>query len=143
MSRNLLALVEEAVTEAIAFQYASWSHRATESRSRMLRVLQDQPRLVPVHDRPKTRADCSGVPRPCPYVGCKYNTYLEVKKNGSILFRKPGLEPDEVDPLNSCVLDIIDRSGSVSCEEAGEALGVTRHQVASVEMDVLGRLRNG
>ena len=37
--------------------------------------------------RPKTRADCIGDPRPCPWVGCKYHLFLDViPKTGSIVF---------------------------------------------------------
>src|SRR5579862_8754179 len=27
-------------------------------------------------ERPRTRADCANVARPCPWVGCKHNLYL-------------------------------------------------------------------
>ena len=38
------------------------------------------------HWRPKTRADCASVPRPCPYVGCRHHLFLEVAESGSIQF---------------------------------------------------------
>ena len=36
------------------------------------------------HKRPKTRADCANVPRPCPYVGCRHHLFLEVTMKGGI-----------------------------------------------------------
>ena len=64
---------------------------------------------VPNHDRPVKRADCIGGCRPCPYVGCKFNTYLDVNEKGGIRFNWPGKEPHEVPADQSCVLDMIDR----------------------------------
>src|SRR5687768_4676303 len=29
-------------------------------------------------ERPQTRAECQGVPRPCPYVSCSHHLYLDV-----------------------------------------------------------------
>src|SRR3954470_15585872 len=35
--------------------------------------------------RPKTRADCVNMERPCPYVSCKYNLYVDVNpRTGSV-----------------------------------------------------------
>jgi hypothetical protein len=59
-------------------------------------------------DRPKTRGDCAKSPRPCPYVGCSKNLYLDV--NGrSIKFNFPGREPGDMPPTGSCALDVADR----------------------------------
>jgi len=36
-------------------------------------------------NRPKTRADCEGGHRPCPYVSCKYNLFVDVNpRTGSV-----------------------------------------------------------
>jgi hypothetical protein len=41
-------------------------------------------------ERPRTRGDCEDVVRPCPYVSCKYNLYLDVNPHtGSIKLNYP------------------------------------------------------
>lgn len=45
------------------------------------------------YERPSTRGECAQVPRPCPYVACKYSLYLDVSKTGSIILNFPHLEP--------------------------------------------------
>jgi hypothetical protein len=59
--------------------------------------------------RPRRRGDCADVPRPCPFVGCRYNTFLHVRPDGRIYRSRPELEPHEVDPATSCALDVADR----------------------------------
>ena len=45
----------------------------------------------PGHDeRPKTRADCLRVVRPCPWVSCRWNLALDVKPNGNVTLNFPG-----------------------------------------------------
>lgn len=57
------------------------------------------PKLPPVTEqwadtRPETRADCIGRPRPCPWVGCKYNMLLDVREEtGSIILNAAGDGP--------------------------------------------------
>ncbi|MDP9033224.1 MAG: hypothetical protein M3O50_00315 [Myxococcota bacterium] len=83
-------------------------------------------------DRPRTRADCAKVARPCPFVGCRYSLYLEVSRNGSIKFRFPDLGPEDMSPEHSCSLDVADLGG-VSLQEAGRALNVGRERVRQIE----------
>jgi hypothetical protein len=51
-------------------------------------------RHLPVLTRPRTRADCQpGGPnaaRPCPFVGCRYHTAIDVTEHGSIRSRAVG-----------------------------------------------------
>lgn len=58
--------------------------------------------------RPVTRGDCSQVPRPCPFLTCKWNNYIDIQENGNLRFNFPDLEPDEMPSDLSCTLDIID-----------------------------------
>ncbi len=68
-------------------------------------------------DRPLTRGDCEGQPRPCPWVSCRYNLYLDVADNGTtIKFNFPDREPGDMPPTGSCALDVADRVA------AGEAI---------------------
>lgn len=36
--------------------------------------------------RPKTRADCANVPRPCPWAGCRYHLAVDVRPTNGTLF---------------------------------------------------------
>src|SRR5438094_1997367 len=67
--------------------------------------------------RPRTRAECRGGQRPCPWVACKHHLYLDINpKTGSIKLNFPDLEPWELQ--QSCALDIAD-GGGLTLEEIG------------------------
>lgn len=81
--------------------------------------------------RPKTRGECAGVPRPCPFVSCRMNLYLDVHpETGSLKFNWPDREPDEMQADASCALDVADQV------RAGE-----RATVATVELEHAGSLK--
>lgn len=90
------------------------------------------------HTRPKTRADCERVPRPCPWVSCKQNLYLDTRTarqrgGGSIeqiTFNFPDVEPGEM--KLSCALDIADEGG-VILERVGAAMNITRERARQLE----------
>lgn len=90
------------------------------------------------HDRPMSRADCEGGYRPCPYVGCAFNLYLDVNKNGNIKLNFPDLEPGEM--AHSCILDVT-RKGAVSTERVAELLNMTRERVRQIERKLKDKLR--
>jgi hypothetical protein len=87
--------------------------------------------------RPKTRGDCARVPRPCPYVSCKYNLYLDVQPTGSVKLNMPDLEPDEM--AVSCALDVAEEDGA-TLERVAELLNITRERVRQIEDRVLRKL---
>ena len=91
-------------------------------------------------ERPRTRADCIEGVRPCPFVSCKFNLYLDVAPSGSLKLNFPDLEPDEMDPRRSCALDIAARDGA-TLEEVGQATNLTRERVRQVEVRALARLQ--
>ncbi len=93
--------------------------------------------------RPQTRADCEARDRsePCPFVGCRWNLYLDVTaKTGAIKLNFPDLEPWEVPPTRSCVLDIAE-GGGLTLEMTGELANLTRERVRQVEVRALARIR--
>lgn len=94
---------------------------------------------VEPYDRPVTRGDCVGGPRPCPFVGCRFNLYLDVTKGGGIRFNFPGYEVDEM-PGPSCALDVAD-AGDHTLEEVGDTMQVTRERVRQLEEGALRQLR--
>ena len=87
--------------------------------------------------RPTKRSECPEE-RPCPFVSCRYNTYLEVTsdvKREKITINHPDLQPWEVLPEDSCALDLADECQSL--ERVGRVLGITRERVRQIECDIL------
>lgn len=88
--------------------------------------------------RPKSRAECSDMERPCPFVSCKYHLYIDVHPvRGSIKINFPDLEVWEM--TDTCALDIADRGG-ITLEEVGEIMNLTRERVRQVETQGLSKL---
>lgn len=98
----------------------------------------DQARAEVEALRPRTRADCERVPRPCPFVSCRFNLYLDVKPNGSIVLNHPGREVWEME--RSCALDAAEEGG-LTLAEVGQALNVTRERVRQLQVGARRRLR--
>lgn len=100
-----------------------------------------------LENRPKKRSDCKDVPRPCPFVGCNHNTYLDI--NGSSVYIKHKKEPWDVDPKLSCVLDIIedhqensDNDDGMTLQQIGDILGFTNETARTTEASALNKLKN-
>lgn len=89
-------------------------------------------------ERPRTRAECEGGFRPCPFVSCRYHLYLDVTPPGNLRLNFPALEPWEL--RHSCALDIADEGGS-TLAQVGEALQVTRERIRQLEGIALRKLR--
>lgn len=90
------------------------------------------------HWRPQTRGDCANGCRPCPYVGCRWNLYLDVTYAGAIKLNFPDLEPGEMG--ESCALDVAEQ-GPQTLERVGELMNFTRERVRQVEELVKAQLR--
>lgn len=82
-------------------------------------------------DRPKTRGECEGGPRPCPFVGCRHHNYLEVKGK-LIRLNHPDKEPEDLDPAASCSLDVADRGEHVM-DDIAPVLGVSHEYIRQIE----------
>jgi len=90
--------------------------------------------------RPKRRSECVNGPRPCLWVGCKYNLYLDVNpRTGSIILNFPEKEAWEI--KESCVLDIADR-GAVTLEEIGKIMNLTRERIRQLETGGIRQLHD-
>ena len=87
-------------------------------------------------ERPAKYADCEpggwNEARPCPFVGCLYNTFLDVRESGSITKNFGDIGPEEVPPEHSCVLDLAKR-GPHTLNEVGTVLCVSRERVRQLE----------
>ena len=89
--------------------------------------------------RPRTRADCINGPRPCMFVSCKHNLYLDVNpETGSIKLNFPDKEIWEL-PY-TCALDVAEKGG-ITLEEVGEIMNLTRERIRQVETRGLLKLR--
>lgn len=87
------------------------------------------------HGFPRTRAQCKGAPRPCPYVSCRYHLYLDVNRFGAIKYNFPDLEVWEIP--QSCALDVADK-GPVALERIADLMNITRQAAQLIE----GRAKN-
>ena len=93
------------------------------------------------YDRPKTRADCARIPRPCPFVGCKHNLFLDYNRaTGNIRWNFPNREPKDMPRAGSCALDVADQGG-VTLNATGEMINLTRERVRQIETAALRKLR--
>lgn len=89
--------------------------------------------------RPKTRAECATGPRPCLFVSCKHNLYLDVNpETGSVKLNFPDKEIWELE--ETCALDVADRGG-ITLEEVGAIMNLTRERIRQVETRGLLKLR--
>jgi hypothetical protein len=89
--------------------------------------------------RPRTRADCINSPRPCVYVSCKYNLYLDVNpETGSVKLNFPDKEIWELE--YTCALDVAEKGG-ITLEEVGEIMNLTRERIRQVETRGLEKVR--
>lgn len=87
--------------------------------------------------RPHHRMDCASVPRPCPFVSCRYNLYLDINDRGSIVFNYPNLDPGEM--KESCALDIAE-AGDRSGEEVGFFLNISRERIRQISEEAKKKL---
>jgi len=89
--------------------------------------------------RPHTRADCMNGPRPCLFVSCKHNLYLDVNpETGSIKLNFPDKEIWEL--AYTCALDVAEKGG-ITLEEVGEIMNLTRERIRQLETRGLMKLR--
>jgi hypothetical protein len=90
-------------------------------------------------ERPRTRADCQNMPRPCPFVSCEHHLYLDVNPDsGAIKLNFPHLDVWEM--AETCSLDVADRGG-ITLEDVGAILNLTRERIRQVEVRGLVKIR--
>lgn len=88
--------------------------------------------------KPRTRAECAGGPRPCPFVSCKHHLFVDVSaRTGAIKLNFPDL--DVWDMNESCALDVADRGGT-TLEDVGAIMNLTRERIRQVEVKALAKL---
>ena len=148
ISATEAAVNDSEATEIPAVSRKVRSRRRTRPRSKtiaMKRVsmaeLEAGALMYPPVDieRPKTRAECSGEQRPCPWVACKHHLYLDINpETGSIKINFPDLEPWEM--KHTCALDVAEAGGH-TLDEVGEITNLTRERIRQVEVRGLLKLQ--
>ena len=89
--------------------------------------------------RPRVRSECVNGPRPCLFVSCKHNLYLDVNpETGSIKLNFPDKEIWELE--HTCALDVAEKGG-ITLEEVGAIMNLTRERIRQVETRGLLKLR--
>jgi hypothetical protein len=84
------------------------------------------------------RIQARAMARPCPFVSCKHNLYLDVNpETGAVKMNFPDLDPDQMS--ESCALDVADR-GYATLEEVGKAMNFTRERTRQVEVLALRKV---
>ncbi len=112
--------------------------RLKEVRSQALTVADDAELDAA---RPRTREDCKGGFRPCPFVSCSHHLAVDINpQTGALKVNFPHLDVWEM--AETCSLDVADRGG-ITLEEVGSILNLTRERIRQVEAKGMVRLRRG
>jgi hypothetical protein len=90
-----------------------------------------------LEQRPRTRADCSKGPRPCPWVQCRHHLFLDVRQDGVVRINFPG-GPESM--LSTCSLDLAN-DGPRNLEQISVLMGMSRERVRQLEERALVKLR--
>lgn len=100
--------------------------------------------------RPTWRSECKDGPRPCPWIACKHNKFIEsIDSAGRIQRRIPGSNPEDIDPTDSCALDqeeqeerVARQKGGLTYQTIGNEFGVSRERIRQIEGKVLKKIRD-
>lgn len=110
------------------------------------RMAAPEAELAPYYEmRPKKRSDClngENAARPCPWLSCRFNTYLDVnEETGSVKFNFPDTPVEEL-PFSNCALDHAD-AGGITLEAVGMLGNTTRERARQVIERALHRIIEG
>ncbi len=134
------------ITTSVKRKVRSRNRRRTRARSKTIaprRLTKEEIRMKEFLDtvdleKPKCRSQCSGGLRPCPFVSCRFNLFLDVTDSGSIKLNFPDLEIWELE--DTCALDVAERGGT-TLEEVGEIMNLTRERIRQIEVRGLLKLK--
>ena len=80
--------------------------------------------------------------RPCLFVSCKWSLFLDEMMAGGIRISRSDLEPWEIDPRRSCVLDVAE-GGARSLVYVARIINSTREYVRQLEEKALSSIADG
>lgn len=111
-------------------------HRISKRERRHLQLLEE---LDPIeYERPRTRADCERGIRPCPFVSCVHNLYLDIQpRTGAIKINFPDLEPDQLP--ETCALDVAD-NGGITLDAVGRVMNITRERIRQISALIMRKI---
>lgn len=94
--------------------------------------------------RPRTRGDCKGGPRPCPWAGCPHSLYGQMAmRDGKPIYQINQPAKELWERNDTCVLDVADRHrGDVTLEDIGRMLDLTRERIRQIENKIYSKIRN-
>jgi DNA-directed RNA polymerase specialized sigma24 family protein len=103
-----------------------------------------------LEERPTRRSQCKDGPRPCPWIACKHNKFIEsIDSAGRIQRRVPGSNPEDIDPTDSCALDqeeqeerVARQKGGLTYQKIGNEFGISRERIRQIEEKVFEKIRN-
>lgn len=96
------------------------------------------PNFLTHENKPRNRTECANIPRPCPYVSCRYHLYLDVFEGG-VLKINHGEEFDDdttvIENLKrmpySCSLDAADQ-GEMELDQIADSFNLTRERIRQI-----------
>ena len=94
--------------------------------------------VLSLHRRPVDRAECESGPRPCPWVGCRFNLYLDVRADGVMRVNFPDRDPDGM--TASCSLDLAS-DGPRTLDQVATLMGMSRERARQIEEQAMSQLR--
>jgi len=121
-----------------SFTDGTIKHSRRGKGKRFLPLLSDEDRAL-VESRPRTRGECEDGPRPCPFVGCRYNAWLDVSRGGAVKFNHPDIAPEDMPAAWSCTLDVADR-GPHTLVTVGRFMNLVRERIRQIEFRALKKL---
>lgn len=89
--------------------------------------------------KPTNRDECANVPRPCPFVSCRYNLYLDVRNDGVLRINFPDREPHEM--TASCALDLAS-DGPRTLDAIAGLMGMSKERARQLERTGLWQVRS-
>lgn len=89
--------------------------------------------------RPLKRGECEQGVRPCPFVLCRYNLYLDVRGDGVLRVNFPDKEPDEM--MASCALDMAE-DGPRTLDQVAALMGMSKERARQLEVSAIAKLRD-
>ena len=88
--------------------------------------------------KPKNRSECVEGLRPCPWVSCRYNLFLDIRQDGILRLNFPTKEPEDM--YQSCALDLAE-DGPRTLEQVAIIMGMSKERARQIEDAVMRKLK--